>query len=63
MATGAAQPGATARFGFGHAATPPEIAGWDIDVRPDGRGLPPGHGSVHEGQAIYDVKCASCHGT
>ena len=50
-------------FGFGKPATPAEIAGWDIDVRPDGRGLPPGHGSVQEGQAIYDAKCASCHGT
>ncbi|MEP7063473.1 MAG: c-type cytochrome [Betaproteobacteria bacterium] len=52
-----------APFGFGKAATPAEIAGWDIDVRPDGRGLPPGHGSVREGQKIYDAKCASCHGT
>jgi cytochrome c len=52
-----------AAFGFGTPATRAAIAGWDIDVRPDGRGLPPGHGSVHEGQAIYDAKCASCHGT
>lgn len=50
-------------FGFGKPATPAEIAGWDIDVRPDGRGLPPGHGSVHEGQKLYDAQCASCHGT
>lgn len=40
-----------------------EIASWDIDVRPDGAGLPPGHGSVEEGQAVYDTHCASCHGT
>ncbi len=50
-------------FGFGSAATPREIAGWDIDVRPDGRGLPAGHGSVREGQAVYDAQCAGCHGT
>jgi S-disulfanyl-L-cysteine oxidoreductase SoxD len=50
-------------FGFGAPATPAQIAGWDIDVRPDGRGLPTGKGSVHEGQAIFDAKCASCHGT
>ena len=51
------------QYGFGKAATQAEIAGWDIDVRPDGAGLPQGRGSVKEGEAIYDAKCASCHGT
>jgi len=50
-------------YGFGKVATPTEIAGWDIDVRPDGAGLPKGSGSVKQGEAIYDEKCASCHGT
>ncbi len=50
-------------FGFGKAPTPAEIAGWNIDVRGDGTGLPEGRGSVEEGQAIYDAKCAACHGT
>ena len=49
--------------GVGRPATPAEIAAWDIDVRPDFKGLPPGKGSVAEGQKVWDAKCASCHGT
>src|SRR4030081_899838 len=49
--------------GVGRPATPSEIAAWDIDVRPDFKGLPPGSGSVERGQKIWDDKCASCHGT
>lgn len=48
---------------YGSPATPEQIAGWDIDVRPDGQGLPPGQGSVDEGSQIYQSRCASCHGT
>jgi cytochrome c len=51
------------RYGLGQPATPAQIGGWDIDVRPDGAGLPEGRASVAEGQAIYDAKCANCHGT
>lgn len=39
-----------------------EVAKWDLTVFPDGRGLPPGHGTAKEGRAIYLQKCASCHG-
>jgi cytochrome c len=49
-------------YGIGRTATPQEIAGWDIDIAPDGAGLPPGHGKVDEGRAVYDQKCAACHG-
>ena len=49
--------------GVGRAATPAEIAAWDIDVRPDFKGLPPGSGSVKKGQEVWEAKCASCHGT
>jgi len=49
-------------YGIGHAATAEQIAGWDIDARPDGQGAPPGRGSVKEGEKIYLDKCAACHG-
>ena len=54
---------ATSWHGLGRAATSEELASWDIDVRPDGTGLPPGSGSVADGQTVYDEKCANCHGT
>jgi mono/diheme cytochrome c family protein len=49
--------------GVGRPATPAEIAAWDIDVRPDFKGLPAGSGSVAQGQKVWDSKCAMCHGT
>jgi hypothetical protein len=49
-------------LGIGRPAKPEEIAGWDIDVRPDGLGLPIGRGTVKEGEALYLERCASCHG-
>ncbi|MFZ4055902.1 MAG: cytochrome C, partial [Polynucleobacter sp.] len=49
--------------GIGRIATPAEVNAWDIDVRPDFVGLPKGSGSVAQGQALWDIKCASCHGT
>jgi cytochrome c551/c552/cytochrome c553 len=48
--------------GIGRDATPREVAAWDIDVRPDFKGLPPGSGSVAKGQEVWEAKCASCHG-
>ena len=48
--------------GVGREATPAEIQSWDIDVRPDGKGAPPGHGTAADGERVYLVKCASCHG-
>lgn len=50
------------RYGLGHAAALGEVAGWDIDVRPDGAGLPPGRGSVAAGAQLFAATCAACHG-
>ena len=48
--------------GIGRAATARELAAWDIDVRPDFKGLPPGSGSVKQGMVLWEGRCASCHG-
>ncbi len=50
------------RLNIGRAATLAEIAGWDIDIRPDGHGLPPGKGTVKAGEPLYMAECAACHG-
>src|SRR5215211_2320220 len=50
------------KLGIGREATSGEIAGWDIAIRPDGRGLPPGRGTVKQGEALYLERCAVCHG-
>jgi S-disulfanyl-L-cysteine oxidoreductase SoxD len=50
------------RYGLGAALTGAEIKAWDIDVRPDGAGLPPGRGSVKQGQQLYVERCSACHG-
>ncbi len=54
--------GSPTRYGLGRPLTDRELAGWNIDVNADGKGLPPGSGSVARGQAVYESKCATCHG-
>ncbi len=49
-------------YDLGQIAQPAQIAGWNIDVSPDGAGLPPGQGSVSRGKVIFDANCAACHG-
>jgi cytochrome c len=53
---------APARFAFGSEASPDRIALWDIDVRPDGTGLPAGSGTVAQGRDVYMTHCVACHG-
>ncbi len=49
-------------LGLGRPALPEEIKAWDIAVRPDGKGLPPGKGTVKQGDELFQAQCASCHG-
>ncbi|MXW56751.1 MAG: cytochrome c [Gemmatimonadales bacterium] len=56
---GAAEP----VYGFGTPATAAQIAAWDIDIGPDGAGLPPGQGTVAEGLEVWERhRCILCHG-
>lgn len=50
------------KYQLGRVALPEEIAAWDIDVRPDGQGLPKGSGKVADGETLYADQCAACHG-
>jgi S-disulfanyl-L-cysteine oxidoreductase SoxD len=52
-----------AYMGIGRTATPNEVAAWDIDVRPDFKGIPKGAGSVSQGEKLWEAQCASCHGS
>ncbi|MFN3145707.1 MAG: c-type cytochrome [Paracoccaceae bacterium] len=51
------------KFGLGRPALPEEIAAWDLDVLPDGRGLPVGSGDVWTGEEVFEANCAVCHGS
>ena len=62
LAASVAQAQSSAFPGIGRAATAQEVAAWDIDVRPDFKGLPQGSGSTALGMQVWEGKCASCHG-
>jgi mono/diheme cytochrome c family protein len=49
-------------YRVGHPPTAEEIKAWDLTIRPDGQGLPPGSGTAALGKAVYEERCASCHG-
>ena len=49
-------------YGLGREAFAEELAAWNVDVLPDGRGLPEGSGDVFTGEEVFVEKCASCHG-
>jgi cytochrome c len=58
----AVQPAPVTPFGFGRPATPADLQNIDIDVRPDGQGLPAGGGTAADGEPIFAARCAGCHG-
>jgi mono/diheme cytochrome c family protein len=58
----AQNPSTQTRYGLGRVARPAEIRSWDIDVNPNGAGLPPGRGTYLRGARVYAQQCASCHG-
>ena len=62
LVIGVGQSAAAQQYNLGREALPEEVAAWDIDVRPDGKGLPVGSGDVYTGEEIWIDKCASCHG-
>lgn len=57
-----ATPALAGKLRLGREATPQEVAAWDIDVRPDGQGLPKGKGTVAQGEELFQAQCATCHG-
>jgi mono/diheme cytochrome c family protein len=59
---GCASPTARETPNLGRAATPAEVAAWDVSIAPDGRGLPLGRGTSAQGAIVFEQKCQSCHG-
>jgi S-disulfanyl-L-cysteine oxidoreductase SoxD len=49
-------------YHVGRPASPQEIAPLDVDVGPDGQGLPHGSGTAAQGAVVFAAKCAACHG-
>jgi S-disulfanyl-L-cysteine oxidoreductase SoxD len=47
---------------FGQPIAPADLAPWDISIGPDGACLPPGRGTVAQGETVYAAKCRACHG-
>jgi cytochrome c len=59
---GCASPPTRETPNLGRAASPSEVAAWDVSIPPDGTGLPPGHGTSGQGAIVYEQKCQNCHG-
>ncbi len=63
LVLGAAAPAAAdGPYDFGAMPSAAEIAAVDIDITPNGGGLPPGEGTHGRGAEVYAERCAVCHG-
>jgi mono/diheme cytochrome c family protein len=62
LVLGLAPAGAADEPHFGKPVTGADIAAWDISIGPDGAGLPPGKGTVAQGETVFAAKCQACHG-
>src|SRR5258706_14257977 len=51
-----------ATLGIGHTPTLEHLKQIDIDVTPDGKGLPPGSGTAAKGKDVFTRRCETCHG-
>ena len=60
--TAVAGPVLAEKLDLGRPALPEEIAAWNLDISPNGDGLPVGSGSVEDGEMIFSENCAVCHG-
>ena len=49
-------------YGVGRPPSAEEVQAWDLTIRSDGQGLPPGSGTAAAGKPIFVDRCASCHG-
>jgi S-disulfanyl-L-cysteine oxidoreductase SoxD len=49
-------------YGLGKTPSAEEIRAWDIAIGPEGKELPPGHGTAKGGAQLFAQKCSFCHG-
>src|ERR1035441_9288267 len=49
-------------YHVGTPATADELKALNIFIGPHGEGLPPGSGTVKQGQLIFMTRCSMCHG-
>src|SRR5262245_18712555 len=59
---GAAGADQSPTYGVGRPPTVDELRAIDIEIAPDGKGLPPGRSTATAGKSVYTRRCETCHG-